>query len=320
MPSAPPSERTFVWTPDLISAQTGGAPEYLVHGAAEGSILLAKWKHARSRIVVSDAAHHILLYHAAGQASLSKIANGRLTGKRSRPGCSTLIPVDGPTEWQIDGACTLIHVYIDPELLARFSERHSLEHYELAVAEFIAVEDSWLKGFFEMVMSEIEIYSPSSGHLQLFLDQLRDPLLAHLLSWYSHERERERPEAADSKLARALRPALLRRVEDYVEAHLAEEIHLATLARVVFMSDDHFIRAFHAATGQTPYHFLLEKRLQVSARELKLERHSIKEIARLVGFSNPSYFSAKFLRRYGMTPSRYRETSRDRSDTNGLDV
>src|SRR5438876_8120487 len=188
MPSAPPNDRRLVWTPDLISAQTGRAPEYLVRGGSDGSILVAKWKHARCRIVVSDVAHHILLYHAAGQASLSKIANGKLIAKRSRPGCSTLIPVDGPSEWQIDGECTLIHVYIDPELLARFSERHSLEHYELAVAEFIAVEDSWLKGFFEMVMSEIEIYSLSSGHLQLFLDQLRDPLLAHLLFWYFHVR------------------------------------------------------------------------------------------------------------------------------------
>ena len=320
MPSAPPNDRRLVWTPDLISAQTGRAPEYLVRGGSDGSILVAKWKHARCRIVVSDVEHHILLYHAAGQASLSKIVNGKLTGKRSRPGCSTLIPIDGPSEWQIDGECTLMHVYIDPELLAQFSERQSLEPHDVAVAEFVAVEDSWLQGFFQMLMSEIEIYSPSSGDLQLFLTQLRDPLLAHLLSWYSHEKQRERPEAADSRLARPLRSALLRRVEGYVEAHLAEEIHLATLARLVFMSGDHFIRAFHAATGQTPYHFLLEKRLHASAQQLKTQRYSIKEIARLVGFSNPSYFAAKFRRRYGMTPSRYREMSRDSSDTNGADV
>jgi AraC family transcriptional regulator len=319
MPSAPPSERRLVWTPDLISAQTGVLPEYLVT-ASEGSMVVAKWRHARSRIVVSDVAHHILLHHVAGQASLSRIEDGKPTGKRSRPGCSTLIPIGGPSEWQIDGECTLIHVYVDPGLLARFSKRRSPELPDVVVAEFVAVEDPWLQGFFRMLTSEIEIYSPSSGHLQLFLTQMRDQLLGHLSSWYSHERQRGRPEHADSRLARALRPALLKRVEDYVEAHLAEEIHVATLARLVFMSEDHFIRAFHAARGQTPYHFLLEKRLEVSARHLKLERRSIREIARSVGIGNPSYFSAKFRRRYGMTPSRYRETSRDRSGTSGVDV
>ncbi len=68
----------------------------------------------------------------------------------------------------------------------------------------------------------------------------------------------------------------------------------------------HFCRLFKAETGQTPWQYVLDRRLG-RARELLLGSHlSIKEIASKLGFNNPDYFSRIFSRNSGVTPKCYR--------------
>jgi AraC family transcriptional regulator len=305
------SKAALVWTPDLISAQTGDAPEYLVGGGSD-AIFVAKWRHARSRILVADAAHHLLLYHAAGTAPLLRVVNGRISGRGSRPGSSTFIPHNGATEWQIAGECVLMHVYIDPGILTRFCQECRFTGDQRAIGQFFAVEDSWLGGFFQMLMSDLEIYKDPSGQsVSLLLNRLKDLLLQHLVLWYSKFDGHDAYTSNDVQLAQPLRPVLLRRVADYVDAHLADPIRLANLAELACMCEDHFIRAFRAATGKTPYRFVLEKRLDASRHLLGTANYSISEVARRTGFGSASYLALKFHRRYGITPTRYREMNQN---------
>jgi len=304
------SKPELVWTPDVICAQTGTQPEYLVQGDSADPLVAAKWNHFRSRIAVLGAAHHILLYHAAGTTAICTIVDGRVVRTRSKVGSLTFIPCGKRVEWQISGDCAVMHLYIDPSLLGRFSERHVYKQESLE--QFFGSEDPWLKGFFQMLISQMEIYKDPSGHSgSSLLTQLQDLLLQHLIRWHPGTSKPDIRELDHAKLASPLRPALLRRVEDYVDAHLPEDTHLADLARLVYMSEDHFIRAFRAAIGSTPYHFVLEKRLHASGLLLRTTDYSIGEIAKLVGFRSAAYFSAKFRRRYGLTPTRYRAASED---------
>jgi AraC family transcriptional regulator len=98
----------------------------------------------------------------------------------------------------------------------------------------------------------------------------------------------------------------LRRVVDYIEAHLAEDISLSDLAGLADLSTHHFGEAFKASTGTSPHRYLIERRI-LRAKELLLgAEQSIAEIAISVGFASHSHFTDNFRRLTGTTPSRFR--------------
>lgn len=98
----------------------------------------------------------------------------------------------------------------------------------------------------------------------------------------------------------------LRRVTDYIEAHLAEDVSLRDLAAVAGLSTHHFGEAFKTSSGTTPHRYLIERRIH-RAKELLLGTdHSIVEIALAVGFASHSHFTDNFRKLTGITPSRFR--------------
>jgi AraC-like DNA-binding protein len=102
----------------------------------------------------------------------------------------------------------------------------------------------------------------------------------------------------------------VRRLRDFVESRLADDVDVPMLAGVVGLSPAHFARAFVGTVGMTPFDYLMTRRL-ARAREL-LERtdRSALAIALDVGFKTPSHFTARFRREFGVTPREIRPDSR----------
>jgi AraC family transcriptional regulator len=98
----------------------------------------------------------------------------------------------------------------------------------------------------------------------------------------------------------------LRRVIDYVEAHLDGPIRITDLARCADLSPGHFHRAFRAATGQTPLTFIQQQRIDRAMQLLAKDVDSILHIALRVGFISPAHFARVFRTATGETPSAFR--------------
>jgi AraC family transcriptional regulator len=96
-----------------------------------------------------------------------------------------------------------------------------------------------------------------------------------------------------------------RLVASYIEEHLSEQISLATLARLVRLSEYHFSRAFKQSFGMPPHRYHMYRRIE-RAKTL-LERHalSVTEIGLRLGFNETSSFTTTFRKMTGLTPSRY---------------
>jgi AraC family transcriptional regulator len=105
----------------------------------------------------------------------------------------------------------------------------------------------------------------------------------------------------------------VRRLRDYVESSLADDLDVTMMASVAALSPAHFARAFAATVGMTPFHYVMTRRL-ARAREL-LERtdRAALAIAHDLGFKTPSHFTACFRREFGVTPREIRPSAR-RSD------
>jgi AraC-like DNA-binding protein len=98
----------------------------------------------------------------------------------------------------------------------------------------------------------------------------------------------------------------LRRVTEYIREHLDQNIKLAQLGAVVYMSPFHFARLFQRTTGLPPHRFVVRSRIERATALLGTPELSIAAIARAVGFRNPSHFSTVFRRNTGVTPRVYR--------------
>jgi AraC-like DNA-binding protein len=121
------------------------------------------------------------------------------------------------------------------------------------------------------------------------------------------------PCAKSSKAQQAmggLAPRALRRVQDYIDAHLSEDINVQVLASLVGLSSCYFARAFKQSVGTTPHHYLMERRLRFSKKLLIETELPLAQIAVESGFSDQSHFSRRFRRVFGITPRSFRWASR----------
>jgi AraC family transcriptional regulator len=98
----------------------------------------------------------------------------------------------------------------------------------------------------------------------------------------------------------------IRRIEDYVESHLGADIGLDELASEAGLSRYYFVRAFRKSTGETPYQYLLRRRIERAQLLLRQENFTVTQVARAVGFRNTSRFIRTFLRHVGTTPGSLR--------------
>jgi AraC-like DNA-binding protein len=99
-----------------------------------------------------------------------------------------------------------------------------------------------------------------------------------------------------------LAPWQLRRVTDYLAAHLAEDIPLQILSDLVKLSRSYFSRAFKVSTGLAPHQWLLQARI-CKAKQLLLEAdRPLAQIAIDVGFADQAHFTRTFRREAGDSP------------------
>src|SRR6266436_7861537 len=98
----------------------------------------------------------------------------------------------------------------------------------------------------------------------------------------------------------------LRRVTDHIREHLDEDLTLAQLGAVVYMSPYHFARLFQRSTGLSPHRFVVRARIDRAAALLTEPELPIAQISRVVGFRTPRHFSTVFRRLMGVTPHEYR--------------
>jgi AraC-like DNA-binding protein len=103
--------------------------------------------------------------------------------------------------------------------------------------------------------------------------------------------------------------AHLRRTRDLIDREYARPLSVAALARAALMSTAHFSRQFRAAYGETPYAYLMTRRIERAKALLRGGDLSVSEVCMAVGCTSLGSFSARFTQLVGETPTAYR--SRD---------
>ncbi|THA27617.1 AraC family transcriptional regulator [Streptomyces sp. RKND-216] len=103
----------------------------------------------------------------------------------------------------------------------------------------------------------------------------------------------------------------LRRVRDRMDRDYAEPLDVPSLARDALMSPGHFSRCFRAAFGETPYSYLMTRRIERAKALLRRGDLSVTEVCFEVGCTSLGSFSTRFTELVGESPSAYRARSHD---------
>jgi AraC-like DNA-binding protein len=100
--------------------------------------------------------------------------------------------------------------------------------------------------------------------------------------------------------------ARLRRVRDRIDREYAKPLDVEALARDAHMSAGHFSRRFRQAYGESPYSYLMTRRIERAMALLRGGDMSVTEVCFEVGCSSLGTFSTRFTELVGMPPSTYR--------------
>jgi AraC-like DNA-binding protein len=98
----------------------------------------------------------------------------------------------------------------------------------------------------------------------------------------------------------------LLRAKDLADAHYTEPLEVDDLARAAGLSKAHFSREFRRTFGESPYVYLMTRRLERAAALLRSTDHSVAEICLEVGLQGVGSFTTSFKRMFEMTPTAYR--------------
>ena len=103
----------------------------------------------------------------------------------------------------------------------------------------------------------------------------------------------------------------LRRARDTMDRDYAQPLDVPALARAAYMSPGHFSRSFRAAFGETPYSYLMTRRIERAKALLRRGDLTVTEVCFEVGCTSLGSFSSRFSELVGESPSAYRARGHD---------
>ena len=193
-----------------------------------------------------------------------------------------------------------MHLYLPTTLFRRLSDDFNLPGAPAHSIRYVAgVRDEVI---YQIGLSMLSEMTSETAAGRMFVETGSLALAARLVHRYCDSGSCTLPAPA----SHPLNHVRLRRVLDYISAHLAAEITLADLARVAGLSTFHFARMFTLAIGVSPHRYVSRMRLENAMAEIAAGRLPLAQIALNASFSSQASFTRAFRRATGMTPGEYR--------------
>lgn len=193
-----------------------------------------------------------------------------------------------------------LHLYLPAGLFDRMQDDFKLPRIPANSIRYLAgIRDGVIDEIGRSVLSELA-HETSTSHM--FVETASSMLAARLLQKY-----------CDEGISRNSDPSLcrpddrwLRRVLDFIEANIEDEITLENLGAISGYSTFHFAHKFSLAMGVSPRRYVSRLRLENAMAQLAAARLPLAEIALNAHFSSQASFTRAFHRATGMTPREFR--------------
>jgi AraC family transcriptional regulator len=240
--------------------------------------------------------HHVVIPIAGSFEASMVTLGGHVATDRRVAGQASIVPAGQQyfAHWKEELEDVAIH--LDPDYLARMaSDLVRSDRANLIGA--CGADDPLIHQIGLSLAAEVDAGAPAGS---IYAESLVNTLVAHLLRHYSNAGERFHRHFG------GLPRHKLRRVTEFIDENLGQDLTLAEIAEIAELSPFHFTRSFKQATGSTPIQFLMQRRIDFAKRLLTDSELPIVEVGLNAGFKNQSHFTTFFRKITSMTPKAFR--------------
>src|SRR5271168_2796065 len=189
----------------------------------------------------------------------------------------------------------LLHIYLNDQFFEATMENIP-DKISSKLAPSLLVRDPFLVQMGKELYRELQ-FGPIS---ELFTKSVATLTATHLIRTYSCK-----PNCTPIYRG-GLGPSRERKVRQYIQENLDQQLSLDDLAKVALISPNYFISLFQQSTGMTPHKYVLQQRVEYAKELLTYSKLSLIEIAHKCGLPDQSQFTTTFRRHMGVTPGRYK--------------
>ena len=243
--------------------------------------------------------HPSFIYHLTRPTEVArKLAGAPREKALIGPRRICVTPGGAVAQWQHNGHPEILQVYLRQSIYESvFGEMYGCDPAAAMVPRF-AMTDPLLEQLAVAIHTALRDGTAEDG---LYVDTLAQMIAVHLARFHS-------PRSRPLRLATADGMAgwRVRRLTDFIEAHLDGDLSLEAMAAEVEVSPLYLARAFKAAVGQSPHQYVLSRRLERAKQLLRNTDAPVVEVALASGFSSQSHLSNWFVRLVGVSPAAYR--------------
>lgn len=208
-----------------------------------------------------------------------------------------VIPAHQSSQWQREGSSEMLMLYLHHDMLEQTGSE-IFNRDRVQIAPRLGATDPLLEQLALAVLTTMEHPDPLATNL--YVDSLAQALAAQLVR--AHSKQLGLVERAGNCNVPGFR-----RLRDFIEASLDQDLSLAVLAREASVSVHMLPRVFRQHFGTTPHQYLLGRRLARARALLADTDLPIAEVSLETGFSSQSHFASTFKKCTGITPHTYRQ-------------
>ncbi len=246
------------------------------------------WENHHGRVRYERPGNHTFSLYLNDGTGTRRLDAGGVAGW---PGAVCVMPAGHRSDWEITTPFRFVHLYLsDTRLRGSFSAIHDCDARRLMLAD-------------ETFTDMPRVAEPLAALARAAVAD--DTLQADAAVTTLIGRLPGRP----VRISGGLAPHILRRVEEYIEAHLSEPISLDDLSGLADMSGFHFHRMFRRVRGCPPHDWVTRRRVERARMHLRAGM-PIAEVAAACGFSSQSHLTRVVRARRGVTPGQVRRACR----------
>jgi AraC family transcriptional regulator len=240
-----------------------------------------------------------LIYHLTRPTEVTrKIEGAPQESALIGPRRICLTPGTATTSWRHNGHPEILQVYLRQSIFeSAVAEMYGCDPSKSEIVPRFAILDPLLEQLAIAITTALRDGTAEDG---LYVDTLAQMMAVHLARRHS-SRSRSMPPAVQK-----ISGWRMRRLLEYIEAHLEGDLSLEAMAAEVKVSPLYLARSFKAAIGQSPHQYVLSRRLERAKELLRGTDAPIVEVALSAGFSSQSHLSNWFVRQVGVSPAIYR--------------
>ncbi len=264
------------------------------------SLYAATFREAPLDVHEEPIGHPSLIYHLAFPTEVSRALDG---GREERtligPGRFCLTPGEAGARWRHTGNPEILQLYLRASVYrAAVEEMYGGDASAESLVPRFAIADPLLE---QLALAIVAALRDGTTEDRLYVESIAQLIAVHLARSHSARARPRRPPPSDG-----LSQARIRRLLDYIEQHLGEDLTLEAMAAEVDLSPLYLSRAFRAAVGESPHRYVVGRRVERAKRLLADTELPIADIALAAGFSSQSHLSSWFRRLTGVSPAVYR--------------